>query len=50
MKIGDKVQYNKKYKESEVVTILDMDRTHALVMFPSGTKTATPITGLWSLK
>lgn len=49
MRIGDKVQYNKKYKPEEVVTILQMDKTHALIQFPSGGKIATPIAGLWTL-
>ena len=49
MTIGDKVQYNKRYKPEEVVTILDMDRTHAVILFPSGGKIATPIAGLWPL-
>lgn len=49
MKIGDKLQYNKQYKESEIVTILDLLGTHALIQFPSGTKIATPQSGLWPL-
>lgn len=49
MKIGDKVQYNKKYNPEEVVIILNMDKTHALIQFPSGGKIATPIAGLWPL-
>ena len=43
MKVGDKVQYNKKYNPKEVVTILKMDSTHAVILFPSGGKIATPI-------
>jgi hypothetical protein len=50
MRVGDKVQYNKKYKPSEVVTILQMDKTHALIQFPTGSKIATPIAGLWPLE
>lgn len=49
MKVGDKVQYNKRYKPDEVVTILQMDKTHAVILFPSGGKIATPIAGLWPL-
>lgn len=49
MKVGEKVQYNKKYKPAEVVTILQMDKTHALIQFPTGSKIATPIAGLWPL-
>lgn len=47
MKTGDKVQYNKKYNPEEVVIILQMDKTHALIQFSSGGKIATPIAGLW---
>jgi len=50
MKVGDKVQYNKKYNPKEVVTILEMDSTHAVILFPSGGKIATPISGLWPIK
>lgn len=50
MKVGDKVQYNKKYNPKEVVTILKMDKTHALIQFPSGGKIATPISGLHFLQ
>lgn len=49
MKIGDKVQYNKKFKPNEVGTILKIEKSHALILFPSGTKIATPISGLWPL-
>jgi hypothetical protein len=47
---GDKVQYNKVYKPEEVVAILRTLDRHALIQFQSGTKIATPLTGLWSLK
>jgi len=50
MRVGDKVQYNKKYSPDTVVTILEMDKTHALIQFPSGSKIATPISGLWPLR
>lgn len=43
MKIGDKVNYNRK----EVVVILAIEGRHALVQFQSGTKIATPLYGLW---
>lgn len=49
MKVGDKVQYNKKYKHEEVVIIMQMDKTHALIQFPSGGKIATSTVGLWPL-
>lgn len=49
-KKGDKAQYNKKYNPKEVVLILDVDKTHALIQFQSGSKIATPISGLWPLK
>lgn len=49
MKVGDKYQYNRKYMESEVVTILKEDKTHALILFPSGTKLCTRQSGLWPI-
>ena len=50
MRVGDKVQYNKKYSPNEVVTILEILDNHALIIFPSGAKIATPLTGLWPLQ
>ena len=49
MKIGDKFQYNQFYKESEIVTIIDLLGTHALIQFPSGVKISTRQSGLWPL-
>jgi hypothetical protein len=49
MNNGDKFQYNKIYKDSEVVTILNTDKDHALIQFPSGTKIATRQSGLWPI-
>lgn len=50
LKVGDIYQYNKKYKESELVTIIDIYGDHVLIKFPSGTKICTRISGLWPLK
>lgn len=49
MKVGERYQYNKKYKESEVVTIILIDKSHALIQFPSGIKICTRISGLYVL-
>jgi hypothetical protein len=49
-KIGDKVQYNKKYNPKEVVLILSISEGFALIQFPSGSKIATRLSQLWPLK
>jgi hypothetical protein len=48
-KVGDKAQYNKKYLEKEVITILEIKDSHCLVSFPDGRKLATRLSGLWTL-
>jgi hypothetical protein len=45
-KVGDKAQYNKKYRPDEVVTILEIEERLCLVLFPSGTKLVTKIGSL----
>lgn len=45
----DKVQYNKKYREEEVVTILAISGNHCLIQFPSGAKICTKLSGLYKL-
>lgn len=49
MRVGDQMQYNKKYKPSEVVTIMEIKDRHCLVQFPNGSKLCTRINGLWPL-
>lgn len=47
LKIGQLVQYNKKYKASELCTILNILGNHCLILFPSGTKICTKLSGLY---
>jgi len=49
-KIGDKCQYTKRYLESEVVEILQILDRHCLVLFPSGYKLCTSLSGLYPLQ
>jgi len=49
-KVGDKCQYNKKYLQSEVVEILKTLDRHCLVLFPSGYKLCTTLSGLHPLQ
>jgi hypothetical protein len=49
-KVGDKCQYNKKYSQSEVVEILQILDRHCLVLFPSGYKLCTTLSGLYPLQ
>lgn len=48
-KVGDRVQYNKKYLESEVCQILEIQRPYCLVIFPSGIRLCTRLGGLWKI-
>jgi hypothetical protein len=49
-KVGDKCQYNKKFLDSEVVEILQILDRHCLVLFPSGYKLCTTLSGLYPLQ
>jgi len=49
-KVGNKCQYNKKYLDSEVVEILRILDRHCLVLFPSGFKLCTILSGLYPLQ
>lgn len=49
-KVGDKYQYNKKYKQSEVVKILQILDGICLVVFPNGSKLCTRLSGLHQLQ
>lgn len=49
-KVGDKYQYNKKHSQSEVVKILEISNKHCLVLFPSGYKLCTTLSGLHPLQ
>jgi hypothetical protein len=49
-KVGDKCQYNKKYSQNEVVEILQTNSTHCLILFPSGIKICTKLSGLYPLQ
>ena len=49
-KVGDKCQYNKKFLDSEVVEILQILDRHCLVLFPSGYKLCTNLSGLYPLQ
>lgn len=46
-KVGDKAQYNKAYSPEGLVTILEIQDKHCLILFPSGSKIATPLSGLY---
>lgn len=50
LKVGDKCQYNKKYLAREVVVILKILDRHCLVIFPSGYKLCTTLSGLHLLE
>jgi len=49
-KVGNKYQYNKKYSQNEVVEILQISDRHCLVLFPSGLKLCTTLSGLYLLQ
>jgi hypothetical protein len=49
-KVGDKFQYNKKYLDIEVVEILQIMDKYCLVLFISGFKLCTTLSGLYPLQ